>query len=136
MTMRSDEPDEVFARTWRILGDRLMAEHDWTSGSGGEMVGDRVRVGCVVRCDPVRRSRWRNSLGAALFRRRPNQSLRRWRGRRQLDPSTRGRGEEAAKGTGVRRYLCRQRPLGVSAGTRALRGKFQYASKRRLPVAA
>ena len=52
-------------------------------------------------------------MGAALFRRRPNQSLRRWRGRRQLDPSTRGRGEEAAKGTGVRRYLCRQRPLGV-----------------------
>ena len=51
--------------------------------------------------------------GAAPFRRRPNQSLRRRRGRRQLDPSTRGRGEEAAKGTGVRRYLCRQRPLGV-----------------------
>ena len=40
-------------------------------------------------------------------------SLRRRRGGRQLDPSTRGRGEEAAKGTGVRRYLCRQRPLGV-----------------------
>ena len=53
-------------------------------------------------------------LGAALLRRRPNQSLRRRRGRRQLDPSTRGRGEEAATGTGVRRYLCRQRPLGVS----------------------
>ena len=30
-----------------------------------------------------------------------------------MDPSTRGRGEEAAKGTGVRRYLCRQRPLEV-----------------------
>ena len=49
--------------------------------------------------------------GAALLR-RPNQSSRRRRGRRQLDSSTRGRGEEAAKGTGVRRYLCRQRPLG------------------------
>ena len=38
--------------------------------------------------------------GAALLRRRPNQSLRRRRGRRQLDPSARGRGEEAATGTG------------------------------------
>jgi len=42
-----------------------------------------------------------NPTGAALLRRRP------------MDPSTHGRSEEAAKGTGVRRYLCRQRPLGV-----------------------
>ena len=48
--------------------------------------------------------------GAALLRRRPNQSLRQ-RGRRQLDPSRRGEG--AAEGTGGRRYLCRQRRLGV-----------------------
>ena len=48
-------------------------------------------------------------LGAALLRRRPNQSLRQ-RGRRQLDPSRRGEG--AAEGTGGRRYLCRQRRLG------------------------
>ena len=47
--------------------------------------------------------------GAALLRRRPNQSLRQ-RGRRQLDPSRRGEG--AAEGTGGRRYLCRQRRLG------------------------
>ena len=50
------------------------------------------------------------NLGAALLRRRPNQSLRQ-RGRRQLDPSRRGEG--AAEGTGGRRYLCRQRRLGV-----------------------
>ena len=49
-------------------------------------------------------------LGAALLRRRPNQSLRQ-RGRRQLDPSRRGEG--AAEGTGGRWYLCRQRRLGV-----------------------
>ena len=48
--------------------------------------------------------------GAALLRRRPNQSLRQ-RGRRQLDPSRRGEG--AAEGTGGRWYLCRQRRLGV-----------------------
>ena len=51
-------------------------------------------------------TRW----GAALLRRRPNQSLRQ-RGRRQLDPSRRGEG--AAEGTGGRWYLCRQRRLGV-----------------------
>ena len=51
-----------------------------------------------------------SQLGAALLRRRPNQSLRR-RGRRQLDPSRRGEG--AAEGTGGRWYLCRQRRLGV-----------------------
>ena len=50
------------------------------------------------------------ALGAALLRRRPNQSLRQ-RGRRQLDPSRRGEG--AAEGTGGRWYLCRQRRLGV-----------------------
>ena len=49
-------------------------------------------------------------MGAALLRRRPNQSLRQ-RGRRQLDPSRRGEG--AAEGTGGRWYLCRQRRLGV-----------------------
>lgn len=38
-------------------------------------------------------------MGAALFRRRPNQSLRRRPGSRQLDPSTRGRGEEVATET-------------------------------------
>ena len=48
--------------------------------------------------------------GAALLRRRPNQSLRQ-RGRRQLDPSRRGEG--AAEGTGGRWYLYRQRRLGV-----------------------
>ena len=53
---------------------------------------------------------WHSSVGAALLRRRPNQSLRQ-RGRRQLDPSRRGEG--AAEGTGGRRYLCRQRRLGV-----------------------
>ena len=41
-----------------------------------------------------------SEVGAALLRRRANQSLWRRRGRRQWDPSTRGRGEEAAKGTG------------------------------------
>ena len=51
-----------------------------------------------------------DEVGAALLRRRPNQSLRR-RGRRQLDPSRRGEG--AAEGTGGRWYLCRQRRLGV-----------------------
>ena len=51
-----------------------------------------------------------NEKGAALLRRRPNQSLRQ-RGRRQLDPSRRGEG--AAEGTGGRWYLCRQRRLGV-----------------------
>ena len=51
-----------------------------------------------------------SSRGAALLRRRPNQSLRQ-RGRRQLDPSRRGEG--AAEGTGGRWYLCRQRRLGV-----------------------
>ena len=50
------------------------------------------------------------ATGAALLRRRPNQSLRQ-RGRRQLDPSRRGEG--AAEGTGGRWYLCRQRRLGV-----------------------
>ena len=49
-------------------------------------------------------------MGAALLRRRPNQSLRQ-RGRRQLDPSRRGEG--AAEGTGGRWYLCGQRRLGV-----------------------
>ena len=63
--------------------------------------------------DHASRPHRRSQKGAVLLRRRPNQSLRRRRGRRQLDPSTRGRGEEAAKGTGVRRYLCRQRPLEV-----------------------
>ena len=67
----------------------------------------------------------------------PTSLLRPRRGRRQLDPSVRGRGEEATTGTGVQRYLCRQRPLwGFSAVTRALRGRSQYASKHRLPVAA
>ena len=56
----------------------------------------------------IRGAGW--SKGAALLRRRPNQSLRR-RGRRQLDPSRRGEG--AAEGTGDRWYLCRQRRLGV-----------------------
>ena len=55
-------------------------------------------------------SRRHFSRGAALLRRRPNQSLRQ-RGRRQLDPSRRGEG--AAEGTGGRWYLCRQRRLGV-----------------------
>ena len=53
---------------------------------------------------------WESASGAALLRRRPNQSLRQ-RGRRQLDPSRRGEG--AAEGTGGRWYLCRQRRLGV-----------------------
>ena len=48
-------------------------------------------------------------MGAALLRRRPNQS-RRERGRRHLDLSRRGEG--AAEGTGGRWYLCRQRRLG------------------------
>ena len=75
-------------------------------------------------------------MGAALLRRRPNQSLRRRRGRRQLDPSTRGRGEEAAKGNRCPTVTCAVSDRwGVSAGTRALRGRSQYASKRRLPVA-
>ena len=52
----------------------------------------------------------RRASGAALLRRRPNQSLRQ-RGRRQLGPSRRGEG--AAEGTGGRWYLCRQRRLGV-----------------------
>ena len=68
--------------------------------------------------------------GAALLHRRPNQSLRRRRGRRQL-----------------RLVVVRKRRRGpVSDGpcasataggfTRVLRGRSQYALKRRLPVAA
>ena len=76
------------------------------------------------------------NMGAALLRRRPNQSLLRRRGRRQLDPSTRGRGEEAAREEPVSDGTCAVSDRwGVSAGTRALRGRSQYASKRRLPVA-
>ena len=65
-----------------------------------------LEVSMRRRCQKARGS----EMGAALLRRRPNQSLRQ-RGRRQLDPSRRGEG--AAEGTGGRRYLCRQRRLGV-----------------------
>ncbi len=65
-------------------------------------------------------------MGAALLRRRPNQSLRR-QGRRQWNPSRRGEG--AAEGTRDRWYLCRQRRLGCSGGNRALGGRgARYAS--------
>ena len=47
------------------------------------------------------------------------------------------RGERAAEGTGDRWELCRQRRLGgIPAGARALGGRSQYVSMRRLPAAA
>ena len=65
---------------------------------------------CFALWRPATGAQRRTALGAALLRRRPNQSLRQ-RGRRQLDPSRRGEG--AAEGTGGRWYLCGQRRLGV-----------------------
>ena len=73
-------------------------DHDVAHEPGGPEDGDHDHTNA------------NSQLGAALLRRRPNQSLRQ-RGRRQLDPSRRGEG--AAEGTGGRWYLCRQRRLGV-----------------------
>ena len=85
---------------------------DGQDDPGREYHPDRIKV-VVGAGDPLihcLRLAHHSSMGAALLRRRPNQSLRQ-RGRRQLDPSRRGEG--AAEGTGGRWYLCRQRRLGV-----------------------
>ena len=102
-------------------GRKALAEHDADLVAALERLADPA-----TRGDPTGPLRWTCSSaarlsrelqeaghrvrGAALLRRRPNQSLRQ-RGRRQLDPSRRGEG--AAEGTGGRWHLCRQRRLGV-----------------------
>ena len=97
----SDE--ELRARLLALLDEHILPEADRTVGRPGMDLWQILVLGVLKQglgCD----------LGAALLRRRPNQSLRQ-RGRRQLDPSRRGEG--AAEGTGGRWYLCRQRRLGV-----------------------
>ena len=99
--------------SWMAAGDRLgsirhaLQEDRGIRGNVSDLACRGERAFFSLSC--------RTATGAALLRRRPNQPLRRRRGRKRLDPSTHGRGEEAAKakGTGVRRYWCLQRRLGV-----------------------
>ena len=88
--------------------------------------GDANRRGDSARRDADR--------GAALLRWRPNQSLRRRRSRRQLDPSRRG--EERRRGPVADGTSVVSDRWGTSAGPRALRERSQYASRLRLPAAA
>ena len=99
--------------TLRVSGKSSISRARTRLGSAPFEALRAARVGPVA--DLATRGSWYRgrrlvALGAALLRRRPNQSLRQ-RGRRQLDPSRRGEG--AAEGTGGRWYLCRQRRLGV-----------------------
>ena len=103
----ADTPEEALHRAARELRSALETDVLDRVRNAGPAFLERVVVDLLIAMgygggDPA--------MGAALLRRRPNQSLRR-RGRRQLDPSRRGEG--AAEGTGGRWYLCRQRRLGV-----------------------
>ena len=102
------DPKQV-ERTAEALGRVIAADERQAVEPEAHRVKPTLYLGMDGTGIPMRKAETAQGCSSSSSAAQPVAAAR----RKAVEPSTRGRGEEAATGTGVRRYLCRQRPLGV-----------------------